>query len=501
MGISRRTAILATAAGLAAPRIAGAQRAKVLRFVPQADLAVLDPIWTTATVTLTHGHMIFDTLYGTDADYNVQPQMAAGHVVEDDGKRWTITLREGLRFHDGEPVRGRDVVASLGRWSARDMFGAELLAVTDELSAPDDHTIVFRLKSPFPLLPRALGKVTSALPCIMPERLAQTDPGKQVTEMIGSGPYRFLASERLAGARAAYARFEGYVPREGMPSRTAGPKVAHFDRVEWHVLPDAATAAAALNGNEVDWLDYPANDLAPMLRRNPALVVKLIDDRSHSVLRLNHLQKPFSNPGIRRAILGAIDQAECMTAALGSEPGTWNANIGVFVTGTPMASDVGIEVVKPPHDMAKVKAALEAAGYAGEKTVVLQANDFPLLKALSEVCADALKRAGMNVDVLGADWGTIVQRRAKKDPAEQGGWSAFTSGFSASGLLDPVAHLGLRAHGAGRGSAGRTARRWRSCAATGWPRRTLPRSRRWRARSRRNSGRTCPTCRSANTIG
>ncbi|MBN8909740.1 MAG: ABC transporter substrate-binding protein, partial [Rhodospirillales bacterium] len=225
MGISRRTAILATAAGLAAPRIASAQRAKVLRFVPQADLAVLGPIWTTATVTLTHGHMIFDTLYGTDADYNVQPQMAAGHVVEDDGKRWTITLRDGLRFHDGEPVRGRDVVASLRRWAARDMFGAELLAVTDELSAPDDRTIVFRLKSPFPLLPRALGKTTSALPCIMPERLAQTDPGKQVTEMIGSGPYRFLADERLAGARAAYARFEGYVPREGTPSRTAGAKI------------------------------------------------------------------------------------------------------------------------------------------------------------------------------------------------------------------------------------------------------------------------------------
>ncbi len=250
--LSRRRIIQAGTAVLAAPVIARADAVRTLRYVPQADLAVLDPVWTTATVTSTHALVVFDTLYGLDAQYRPQPQMVEGHTIEDDGRRWTLTLRDGLRFHDGEPVRGRDVVASIRRWAARDMFGQELVAIADEIVAPDDKTVRLRLKRPFPLLPQALGKVTPSMCAIMPERLAQTDPNRQITEMIGSGPFRFLPAERIAGARAAYARFEGYVPRaSGTPSRTAGPKVAHFDRVEWQVIPDQATAVAALQTGEV----------------------------------------------------------------------------------------------------------------------------------------------------------------------------------------------------------------------------------------------------------
>ncbi len=446
--LSRRSAFLGAAGLVAAPRLGHGQAARPLRFVPQADLAVLDPVFTTATVTLSHGFMVFDTLYGLDEGYNVRPQMAEGHVVERDGLEWTITLREGLRFHDGEPVRGRDCVASIRRWAARDMVGAELLAVLEEMTAPTDRTIRIRLKRPFPLLPRALAKVTAAMPAIMPERIAATPPGRQVTEMVGSGPYRFLADERMSGVRVAYARFEGYVPRNEPSSRTAGGKVAHIPRVEWHILPDPATAAGALVQGEVDWLEYPAADLAPMLRRSRDVSLAITDERSISVLRFNHLHPPFDNPGVRRALLGALDQSAYMTAAFGTEPGLWR-EAGVFLSGTPMASEVGMEKLRGPRDMDKVKRDLAAAGYKGERTVLLQANDFPLLKALSEVAGDMMTRAGMNVDVIGADWGTISARRNSKEPVERGGWSAFTSGFSGAGMLDPVAHLGLRAHGEG----------------------------------------------------
>ena len=447
MAFSRRSALIAGAGLVAVPRLSLAQDARPLRFVPQADLAVLDPVYTTATVTLTHGFMVFDTLYGLDEGYEVRPQMAEGHVVERDGLDWTITLREGLTFHDGEKVRGSDCVASIRRWAARDMVGAELLAVLDEMSAPTDRTIRIRLKQPFPLLPRALGKVTAAMPAIMPERIAATPPNRQVTEMVGSGPYRFLADERMAGVRAAYARFDGYVPRNEASSRTAGGKVAHMARVEWQVLPDPATAAGALTAGEVDWLEYPSPDLAPMLQRNRDVTVAITDERSISVLRFNHLQAPFNNPGVRRALLGALDQSAYMTAAFGDDRALWR-EAGVFLSGTPMANDAGMAALRGPRDMDKVKRDLAAAGYAGEKTVLLQANDFPLLKALSEVAGDMMARAGMNVDVVAADWGTIGARRANKEPVERGGWSAFTSGFSGAGMLDPVANLGLRATGA-----------------------------------------------------
>ncbi|WP_439596065.1 ABC transporter substrate-binding protein [Falsiroseomonas sp.] len=446
-----RRQILGTASALlAAPRVVGAQgtAARTLRFVPQSDLTVLDPVFNTATVTLTHGAMVFDTLYGLDAAYNVHPQMVEGHVVSADGLQWDLTLRPGLRFHDGEPVRGRDCIASIRRWGARDMFGQELLAAIEELSAPDDRTIRFRLKRPFPLLPRALGKATAPLPAMMPERLALTDPNRAVTEMIGSGPFRFNAAERVSGVRVVYDKFSGYVPRQGTASRTAGPRIAHMDRVEWHVLPDPATAAAALQQNEVDWLEYAPNDLLPILRRARNVNVQVTEDSSISILRFNHLHPPFDNPAIRRALVGALDQAAYMTAAFSEDRSLWRTDVGVFLPSTPMANEAGLSALQGPRDYDRVKREILAAGYKGEKVVVLQPMDLAILKVMSEVAVDMLRRCGLNAEAFSADWGTIVQRRGSREPVERGGWSAFISGFSAAGLLDPVANLGLRANGA-----------------------------------------------------
>ena len=244
--IKRRMFLASGAVALAMPALARAESESVLRFVPQADLSVLDPVWTTTYQTRDHGFLVFDTLFGLDDQFRAQPQMAEGARSDDDGKRWTITLRDGLKFQDNTPVLARDCAASVKRWGARDAFGQALMAATDEISAPDDKTLVFQLKRPFPLLPDALAKTPPSMCPIMPERLASTDPYKQVTEMVGSGPYRYIANERVSGSRVVYERFAGYVPRSsGVASGTAGPKVAHFDRIEWRIIPDEATVAGA----------------------------------------------------------------------------------------------------------------------------------------------------------------------------------------------------------------------------------------------------------------
>lgn len=339
----KRRAMLQTAAAglatLAAPNVR-AQSAKVIKFVPQADLAVLDPIWTTATVTRNHGYLVFDTLYGMDAQYRIHPQMVEGHVTEDDGKLWRLTLREGMHFHDGEPVRAQDVVPSLQRWGKRDAFGSSLLAETDELSAVSDRVVQFRLKKPFALLPDALGKSGVNMPAIMPERLARTDAMTRVTEMVGSGPYRFMPGEWRQGSLAVYQRFDGYVPRpSGTTSFTAGPKHAYFDRVEWHIIPDPSTAANALIAGEMDWCERAATDLLPLLKRNSNIVMRVLEPTGAlQFLRFNQLHSPFDNPAIRRAILGAIQQTDYMQAAGGDDRSLWDDHCGAFTPGTPMAT-------------------------------------------------------------------------------------------------------------------------------------------------------------------
>ena len=451
MPIARRTLLAAglAAPGLAAPGLAAAQAPRVLRFIPQSDLGVLDPVWSSAYVARNHGLMVFDMLYGMDAQFRIQPQMAEGHEVSEDGLAWTIRLREGLRFHDGAPVLARDCVASIRRFNARDGLGQSLAAATEELAAVDDRSFRFRLKRRFPLLTYALGKPGSPVCIVMPERLAETDPFRQVTEMVGSGPFRFLAGERVAGARAAYARFEGYVPRPGpAASFTAGGKIAHVDRVEWHVLPDPATAAAALQAGEVDWWEAPTFDLLPMLGRDRRLALTRGEPPGFiGTLRLNHLHPPFNDPAIRRALLPALSQADYMTAVAGAVPDGWREGIGFFAPGTPMASDAGMQALTGPRSLEAAQRALREAGYRGEAVVLLAPADFPLLKALGDIGADLLQKIGFKVDYQLTDWGTMLQRLVRQEPPAQGGWSAFHTTWADLDQLDPAVHQYLRGNG------------------------------------------------------
>ena len=297
------------------------------------------------SVTHVHAYLVFDTLYGLDETFIARPQMIEGHVVENDGRIWTLRLREGLRFHDSAPVLARDVVASIRRFAARDLFGQSLLAVVSELSAPDDRTVRFRLAKSFPHLPAALAGSSANMPCIMPERLARIDPFVQVTEMVGSGPYRFLPAEFNAGVRTAYERFAAYVPRsEGRQSYTAGPKVTHFDRVEWESPVDAATSVAALLQGEVDWLQRPATDHVPLIARNADVIVEIKEPAGAvGIMRFNQLHPPFDNPAVRRALLGAVDQADVMTVVAGTDRTRWRDRVGLFGPNSPLANEAGIE--------------------------------------------------------------------------------------------------------------------------------------------------------------
>ncbi|MCQ4160763.1 ABC transporter substrate-binding protein [Roseomonas sp. GC11] len=450
-----RRQMLTGAAGLAAasalPRFAIAQGSaqRVLKFIPQADLAVADPIVTTAYVSRNHGFMVWDTLYGYDQDYKPQPQMVQGHTVEQDGKLVTMTLRDGLKFHDGAPVLARDCVASIQRWAKRDALGQVMVTVLDELSAPDDKTIRFVFKKPFPLLFEALGKPATPVCFIMPERLAKTDAAVPVKEMIGSGPFRFKQDERVPGARIVYERFADYVPRaDGAVSWTAGPKKVNVDRVEWIVMPDAATAASALQNGEADWWEQPPGDLQDLLRRNRNVTLEIQDPTGLlGIARFNHLHPPFNNPAIRRALLGAINQADFMSAVIGSDNSLWRDKVGVFTPDTPLANDAGMEALTSARDYEKVKRELAAAGYKGEKVVLIAASDFPSLNALAQVGNDMLKKCGVNVEFISTDWGSVVQRRASKEPPEKGGWSMFFTFWAGVDMANPGVQQALRGHG------------------------------------------------------
>jgi len=438
-------------ASLALPSVAQAQSKRVLKFIPYADLATLDPLATTGYITLNHGYMVYDTLYGQTGQqfgFKCTPQMVKGHVVENDGKTWMLTLRDGLLFHNGENVLATDCVASIKRWGVRDLFGQALMARTDEVSAPDDKTIVFRLKQPFPLLPDALGHACPNMCAIMPKHIAETDPFKQFTEVVGSGPFRFVANEYVAGNLAVFAKFERYSPRSDPVSFAAGGYRVMVDRVEWRIIPDSATAANALAAGEVDWLDAPLPDLLPMLRKASGVTVGPIDIYgTFGGMRLNQLQGPTTNAGVRRAMLAAVDQVEVMTAVMGDEKSLYRAPVGYFLPGTPSANDAGMDAVRKRPGTDEIKAMLKQAGYAGERVVLMHPTDQTFYDAMSSVVSSSLRRVGINLDEQSLDWGTVVQRRTSKEPLDKGGWSLFPYGAPAAEYRDPIFATNLRGNG------------------------------------------------------
>ncbi len=440
--ITRRTALALPLAGL--PRPAIAQAPSVLRFVPQGNLANPDPVWTTTTLARNHGLMIWDTLYAVTTGLEPKPQMVERHEIGNGGRTWRFTLREGLRFHDGEPVRSTDCIPSIQRWAKRRGLGQRLLAQTDSMDAISDRVFEIKMTRPYALMETALADWCF----IMPARVAKTSPFEQINDYTGSGPFRFVRDEWVSGSRAVYARNPDYVPRQEPPDGASGGKMVHFDRVEWRIVPDQATAAAAIQANEVDWIEQPLLDLLPTLRKARGVRV-LRNDKVGAIamVAVNHLHPPFDNPKLRRALLPAIDQQTFMEAAYGEERDLYRTGVGIFTPGLPMANTAGLEALTSPRDPALARKLVAESGYKGEKVVLMSPSDYPDQAAFSQVIRDVMVKAGINVEYVSTDWGTLVQRRASKEPPEKGGWSMFCTTYEGMTVANPASHLPLRGNG------------------------------------------------------
>ena len=394
-----------------------------LRMVSHADIKILDPIWTTANITRNHGYLIYDTLFATDAEFKIQPQMAEKYEVSADKLTWTITLRDGLEWHDGTPVTAADCVASIKRWGARDGFGQLLLKATGEMKAIDARTFTLVLKEPFGLVLEALGKVGSSVPFMMPRRVAETDPNKQIDDYTGSGPFIFRKDEWKPGEKVVYVRNPRYRPRPEPPSMLAGGKVAKVDRVEWIAISDPNTAVNALIAGEIDLIEAPPTDLFPLLKadRNVALY-SWNTLGGQALMRFNHLQPPFDNVKVRRAAMYALAQEDMLRAQVG-DPALYKVCNAPFICGSTYGKDYGDFLIKP--DIGKAKALLKEAGYDGTPIAMLHQTDLQSSNELQPVAKQQLERAGFKVDLLPMDWQSVVSRRARREPPGQGGWNIF----------------------------------------------------------------------------
>ena len=416
------------------------KRGGTLKLIPHADLKILDPIWTTAYITRNHGYMIYDTLFALDENLKVQPQMVDTWQVSPDGLQYTFTLREGLKFHDSSPVTSDDVIASLKRWGQRDILGKQLMDYTSRLEKVDDKTFRLELKEPFGLVLDALAKPSSNVPFIMPARIAATPADKQITEAIGSGPFKFVKEEWEPGYRVVYVRNPDYVPRSEPASYGAGGKRVYVDRVEWLYIPDPATASAALERGEVDYWERLPASLITQLEKNSHIAISVTDPLgSQYVLRPNHLHPPFNNVKARQALLWMTNQEAYMQAAVGDKR-FWRTCLAFFMCGSPWETEVGSEPLKR-QDLEKASQLMQEAGYDGRPVVLMDPTDRLQLHAIMLVAQYLLTQIGVKVDLQAMDWSTLVARRAEKKRPEEGGWNLLPTEFIGADTFNPAVNL------------------------------------------------------------
>ena len=441
MLIARRTWIaLALLLGAVMAQSAAQAQDKVLRVVPHSNLAILDPIWTTAYMSRNHGYMIYDTLFGTDENAKIKPQMVESWTESGDHRLWTFKLRKGLAFHDGAPVTGEDVIASLQRWGKRDAMGSALMTFVQRMDSPSPDTFRIFLGEACGFVLEALGKPSSNVPFIMPRRIAETDAFKQIEEHIGSGPFTFKRDEFKPGDKAIYLKNTKYVPRKEAPSGTTGGKLVYVDRVEWNLaLRDAQAQVNALKNGEVDIIEALGFDHYETVKADTTLqLAKYANLGLQYMARFNHLHKPFDDAKVRQAAIAAFSQEPFLRAQVGVKE-LYRTCPSMFVCNTPYGSLAGSDI-QAKSNMKKAQDLLKASGYDGTPIVIMKPTDLASIQKLPDVAAQLLRQAGFKVDLQAMDWQTLVGRRAKKDPIDKGGWHMFLTAWNVFDVWSPIAN-------------------------------------------------------------
>jgi peptide/nickel transport system substrate-binding protein len=437
MNVFRRAILAATCVGSLVAMEAPALAQTTLRAVMHSDLKILDPIWTTAYIVRNHGYMIYDTLLAQDEKGEIKPQMVEKYEAAADGKSYTFTLRDGLEWHDGKPVTSEDCIASIKRWAVKDSLGQKMMTFVDSIDAVDTKTFTIKLKEPTGLVLLGLSKPSSNVPFMMPKRVAETDPNKQIEDFTGSGPFVFVKDEWKPGDKTVYVKFDKYKPRAEPASGLAGGKLVKVDRVEWRAISDAQQAINALQKGEIDYIEQPSHDLLGGLKKDANIaIVEVPQIKAQYVFRPNHLHKPFDNPKVRQALWYAFNQEDFLMATIGDE-NYIKACKALFVCDTAFGTTKGTDGILTSNAK-KAQELLKEAGYDGTPVLLMHSTDLKVLTNLAPVAKSLMEKAGFKVDMQSMDWQTLVARRAKKDPPSAGGWNAFLTAWITADVMNPV---------------------------------------------------------------
>jgi len=409
-------------AGSAVPVTGG-----VIHVATNAEPGTLDWTASTATATRLVAWHVYETLFALDRSYDVKPLLAEGYSVSADGLHYTIRLRRGITFHNGQPLTADDVVASLTRWGQMSGGGRETFKFIKHVTKVDPSTILIDLNGVFTPLIANIGDPKQAA-IIMPKSVAEATGEKPAKDYIGTGPYMFQKWDQ--GHEIVLVRNPHYASRTEDWGGITGKKVAYADEIDFFPVRDDQVRFAGVSTGQYDLALELQPDLYAQVKANPHLSADVVKVFSWRAAVFNKAKPPFNDARLRLAVLYAIKPTDLM-ASVGPKA-FWNLDPGLFFPEqTSLYSTAGSDVYNH-QDLQRAKALMKEAGYSGQKIVLMATKDYSWSYNQSQVLMPQLQAAGFAVDVQVYDWPTLLSRRAKKD-----GWDIFLTGFSPS--FDPTA--------------------------------------------------------------
>ena len=412
------------------PRMGG-----TLRYASGVGLKFLDSQHTTAGVTADANQMAYEGLFHSDLEEIQQPMLVDNFAITDGGLKWTLKLREGINFHNGEPLTAQDIIGSFTRvWDKASQWRSVRESFIDSFEAADDNTLVLQLKKPTQAVMIALSRNQPFPPYAIPKSIWSLPQSEPAQEVIGTGPYMF--EEWRIGDRWSLVRYDDYKPSSLPTSGMAGRHVAFADRVVWIEIPDDASQVAALETGQVDIIPQAPGDFVDRLLKNRDIQVVGEPERNLIGVWLNNIRPPFDDVRARRAVLMAYPATDAMFAAFGP-PISWTTSGSIFYCFSEWATELGAEDYDS-RNVEGARALIEEAGLTGTEVTMMVSTSHPPMEAAGRIFKDMLEEIGLVPDYQAQEWASLVSKRGDPDK-----WDLFTT-WSAIGTAwggGTAAHL------------------------------------------------------------
>ena len=407
---------LVTAQPSAAQRTGGVLKAGMIGEPPSLDIH-----WTTAVITQQITWHAVETLYTYDRVFNVVPMLAEGHTVADGGRRYTIRLRKGVKFHTGKEMTSADVVASLMRWGKMAGTGKAMWKNVEAVEAKDPLTVVIHMKQPSGVLLAALARPNNGA-AIFPKEIVDAAGENQIKEPVGTGPFRFV--EHKPDRHIKLARFKEYVARSEAPDGYGGKRTAYVDEILFIPVPDVAVRLAGVETGDYHFSQQIKQDQYDRVKTIPAVIASVVKPYGWSTAVLNHKQGMMTDKRLRQAFQAALDVEPIMAAGFGHKD-FYRLDAGLlYIEQTGWYTKSGGEAYNQ-HSRAKTQKLLKEAGYAGQPVRWVTTQEYQWMYKNALVSKQQLEEAGFKVDLQVVDWATLVQRRNKPEL-----WDVFSTGFT-----------------------------------------------------------------------